>query len=101
MPPKTRLRPLVPVTQSRAQLIRCEVLATRRVNYDSHAVVGSPTARARNQYSVGPKLVPVLSLAAIGSLRAFARRCQPQYATPGLHGGAGGHLLHKATRING
>jgi hypothetical protein len=101
MPPKTRLRPLVPVTQSRAQLIRCEVLATPRVNYDSHAVVGSPTARARNQYSAGPKLVPVLSLAAIGSLWAFARRCQPQYATPGLHGGAGGHLLHKATRING
>jgi hypothetical protein len=29
---KTRLRPLVPVTQSRAQLIRCEVLATPRVH---------------------------------------------------------------------
>ena len=98
---KTRLRPLVPVTQSRAQLIRCEVLATPRVNYDSHAVVGSPTARARNQYSAGPKLVPVLSLAAIGSLWAFARRCQPQYATPVLHGDAGGHLLHKATRTIG
>ena len=67
-------------------------------NFRPLAVVGSPTARAQNQYSVGPKLVPVLPLAAIGSLWAFARRCQPQYATPGLHGGAGGHLLHKATR---
>ena len=42
MPPKTRLRPLVPVTQSGAQLIRSEVLVTPRVHCASHAVVDSP-----------------------------------------------------------
>jgi hypothetical protein len=74
--PKIWFRPGKAVIQGGLQLIFVHTWRHPRVHYGSHAVVGSPTARAQNQYSVGPKLVPVLPLAAIGSLWAFARRCQ-------------------------
>jgi hypothetical protein len=99
--PKTWFRPRKAVIQGGLQLIFVHTRRHPRVHYGSPTFVGSPTDWARNQYSAGPKLVPVLLLAAIGSLWVFSRRCQPQYAARGLHDDAGGHLLHKVTRING
>jgi hypothetical protein len=51
----------------------------------------------KNLNSARVKLVLVPPLAAIDNRWAFARRCQSQYAMPGLYDDAGGHLLHTPT----
>ena len=60
--PKTWFRPRKAVIQGGLQLIFVHTRRHPRVHYGSPTFVGSPTDWARNQYSAGPKLVPVLPL---------------------------------------